>query len=138
MTHALSNIRTEVVRTLALALLFGILAYLAIVITGGEDRIAAIWLPNAVLVAVILRQERANPYLICAAFAANILANLGTGQLPLHAVGLAMANSIEISIICVAMRRLGLARWRARLRVSRFGLTRTQIAEVPQMVRQSG
>ena len=110
MMHALPNIRTEVVRTLALALLFGILAYLGIVITGGEDRIAAIWLPNAVLVAVILRQERTNPYLICAAFAANIFANLGVGQVPMHAVGLAMANSLEISIICVAMRRLGLAR----------------------------
>lgn len=54
----------EALQTLALALLFGILAYLAIVITGGEDRIAAIWLPNAVLVAIILRQKRTNPQLI--------------------------------------------------------------------------
>ncbi len=110
MMHTITSLRTETMRTLALALLFGLLAYLAIVFTGGEDRIAAVWLPNAVLVAIILRQERTNPYLIYAAFAANILANLGVGHVPLRAVGLALANSIEISIICVAMRRLGLAR----------------------------
>ena len=108
--HAFPSIRNEAVRTFALALLFGILAYLAIVITGSEDRIAAIWLPNAVLVAFILRQERTNPWLICAAFTANLLANIAAGHIPLRAVGLAIANSVEISIVCIAMRRFGLAR----------------------------
>ena len=102
--------RNDLVQTLVLAVLFGILAYLAIMLTGGEDRIAAVWLPNAVLVAFILRQKRTNPYLICAAFVANIFANLGVGHVPMRAVGLALANSIEIIIICVAMRRLGFAR----------------------------
>ena len=110
MMHAFPSIRNEVTQSFALALLFGVLAYLAVVFTGGEDRIAAVWLPNAVLVAIILRQERANPYLIYAACAANILANICVGHVPLRAVGLAIANSIEISIICIAMRRLGLAR----------------------------
>lgn len=109
MTPASHHARIELLQTLALALLFGILAYLAIVITGGEEKIAAVWLPNAVLVAFILRRKRTNPYLICGAFAANILANLGVGHLPLRAVTLAMANSIEILIICGGMRRLGFA-----------------------------
>lgn len=110
MMQAFHNIHTEVLRTLALALLFGLLAYLAIVITGGEDRIAAIWLPNAVLVAVIMRRERRNSFLVCAAFAANVLANLSAGDALPRAAILAMLNSIEIGIICLGMRRLNLMR----------------------------
>ena len=98
------------VRMLAIALLFGILAYLAISFTRDQHRIAAIWLPNAILVAIILRRDRDDLLLICAAFAANILANLSAGDLLLQATGLAIINSIEISITCLGMRRLGFAR----------------------------
>lgn len=110
MMQADTHLRTETMRALALALLFGMLAYFAIVFTRGDDRIAAIWLPNAVLVAVIMRRKRNNWLVICAAFAANILANLSAGDALPRAVSLAVINSIEIAIIWFGMRGLKLTR----------------------------
>lgn len=95
---------------LGLALLFGLLAYLAITYTRDQHRIAAIWLPNAVLIAFMLRRGRADPLQIAVACAANIAANLAAGDAPFRAAALSLVNSVEIAIICYGMRLQGLAR----------------------------
>lgn len=101
---------TRIARVLGLALLFGLLAYLAITYTRDQHRIAAIWLPNAVLVAFMLRQGRADPLQIAAACAANIVANLAAGDPPFRAAALSLVNGVEMAIVCYGMRRQGLTK----------------------------
>ena len=100
----------RIVRVTCLALLFGVLAYLSATYTRDQHRIAAIWLPNAVLVAALLRRDRADPVQIAAACCSNIVANLAAGDELARAIALSLVNSVEIAIIYFGMRRQGLAR----------------------------
>ncbi|MGY2733336.1 PAS domain S-box protein [Sphingomonas sp. UYP23] len=90
----------------AVAVLFWILALLGIELTRGTGRIAALWLPNAVLAGVLLRRPGQGLTYLAACFVANILANLIVGDTVLLAVALAVANSIEVAIVVWAMRQL--------------------------------
>ena len=90
-------------RQLALALLamagFGLLAFVSIELTRGLGRIAVIWLPNALAVAVLLRWRFPNePLLLAAGFAGNLLANLAVGDTAIIALVLACANTAEIFV----------------------------------------
>lgn len=98
---------SAVLRVGAMAALFGVLAYLGTLLTRDQSRIAAVWLPNAVLFAVLLRREQPIRWLIGAAFIANIMANLLNDDAIIRAIGLSAVNSLEIIIACVAMRRIG-------------------------------
>ncbi|MET3762077.1 PAS domain S-box protein [Sphingomonas sp. UYEF23] len=91
----------------AMAVLFGILALLGIELTRGTGRIAALWLPNAVLAGVLLRrQERGARAYLATCFVANMIANLIVGDTVSLAVALAAANSIEVAILVWTMRKL--------------------------------
>ena len=79
--------------------------------THDEGRVAEIWLPNAMILAVILRGRGigALAYLP-AAFAANVVANSLVGDDLLRAIGLSLANSLEVLVVWLAMRRLAMSR----------------------------
>jgi|GEM_PF-6614073 len=93
---------------LAVGLAFGMLASLGIALTREEGRIAAVWFPNALLLVVLLRSRRERvPYLLGAAFLANISANLAAGDSWVLASGLALANQIEVMCVLYGLARLG-------------------------------
>lgn len=94
----------------ALATLFGVLAYLGVTLTRDHMRIAAVWLPNALLIAFMLRQQRVDLSLVAAAFMANFVADIAAGDPLLRALCLSLVNSIEVILVCAMMRRLGCAR----------------------------
>ena len=85
---------------------FALLAYLSIVLTRGEGRIAVVWLPNALAVAFLLRvrvpQEMA---FLVAMYGGNLAANLVVGDGLPTAATFALANSVEIWIAVTLVRR---------------------------------
>lgn len=91
---------------LATATVFGMLAYAGVEFTRGGGRVAALWLPNAFLVGILLR-TRTNtcPYFVTAAFLANVGANLAAGDGSATALCLASANAVEIVLSILLMRR---------------------------------
>ena len=87
-------------------LLFGILAYISIELARGDGRIAALWLPNALAVALLLRfKPPSEPVLLMALYAGNFAANLAAGDAVFHAVVFSAANTIEIVIALTVTRR---------------------------------
>jgi integral membrane sensor domain MASE1 len=96
--------------TFAPAVLFGVLAYLSSAYTRGHTGVAAVWLPNAVLVALLLRGERQQASVIGFAFLANALANLAAGDPLMRSVGLSAVNTVEIIVAVLGMVRLGFTR----------------------------
>ena len=85
---------------------FGALAWLSVEITRVEGRVAAVWIPNALALAVLLRFRVRHLWAVFPAlFAANSLANLAGGDGAVMATGLAFANLIEIAVALVLVRR---------------------------------
>lgn len=99
------KIRTTI-GVIATAALFGALAHVGVDWTRSNG-IAALWLPNAVLVGILLR-TRSNtcPWFVAACFVANIFVNLAHGDAFSLAAMLALANAIEVVVAVAAMRRL--------------------------------
>ncbi len=90
---------------------FGLLAWGGIVLTRDEGQIAIVWLPNALLVAVLLRSKPSAAYAyLPAAFCANVAVNMIIGDAATRAIILALLNQFEILIIWLAMRKIGLPR----------------------------
>ncbi|MEO7239808.1 MAG: MASE1 domain-containing protein [Sphingomicrobium sp.] len=89
------------------ALACGLLAYVSIVYTRGSGRIAAVWLPNALLLAVVAGR-RGLPIVawLGPAFIANLIANIAVGDSLAMAVGLSLANTIEVAIALFALGKL--------------------------------
>lgn len=97
---------TRAVLIVTVALLYGLLAYVEIVLTRGTGRLAALWLPNALVVAVILRgQEQKFGAWFLACSLANFVANIAVGDTLWVAAGLTFANILEIVLVCWSMRR---------------------------------
>ncbi len=93
------------------ALIFGLLAYFGVALTRDETRIAAVWIPNAVLVALIMRQGQGRwPMMLIGALTGNVSANLLGGDALLHAVALSIANSIEVMMVLLLLQRMGCQR----------------------------
>jgi PAS domain S-box-containing protein len=92
------------------ALVFGLLAYLGMSLTRDTMLVAAVWLPNAVLAAVLLRSDRFDLRMLAAAFAANIVAGLAVGDAATRAVALSTVNSFEVALVYLGMRHLGRVR----------------------------
>lgn len=95
---------------LVIGLLYGLCAYAGITLTRGEGRIAAIWVPNALLVAVMMRWQQSDVSLVLVAFFANIVADLLAGDPLARAMGLSAANGIEMMVVCRGLRMLGISR----------------------------
>ena len=92
---------------IAAAAAFGALAWFCVLLTRDESRIAAVWLPNALLIAILFRTRRTPAWLfIVACFGTNIIANLLAGDSAFRAIMLSLINSIEIGTVWSAMVRL--------------------------------
>ena len=91
---------------IAASLVFFVLAVAGIGLTLEEGRIAAVWLPNGFLLAVLLLapSSRAPAFLI-GGFVANVVANLAIGDALDRAVLLASANTVQIAMACYGTRR---------------------------------
>ncbi|MCW6533711.1 MASE1 domain-containing protein [Sphingomonas lycopersici] len=94
------------IAALATAVIFGLLSWASITLTRDEGRIAALWLPNAFLVGIVLRDDAARiGWFLLPSLAANVAANLIAGDALLPAVMLSLCNSLEIIIVCAGLRR---------------------------------
>ncbi|MDE1467720.1 sensor histidine kinase [Aurantiacibacter sp. D1-12] len=92
---------------IVVALAFFALASFSIELTRDGGRIAAVWVPNSVLLVLLLRGRKEHiPFYLGAAFAGNICANLFVGDDPWFAVGLALSNQIEMLTLLYVMARL--------------------------------
>ncbi|NJC35173.1 PAS domain S-box-containing protein [Sphingomonas jejuensis] len=90
---------------LATAAVFGSLAYAGLELTRSGSRIAALWLPNAVLVGILLRtRTNSCPWFVAACFLANVAANIAGGDPLTAAAALALANAVEVMVAVAAMR----------------------------------
>ena len=115
MDHSLTqppcNAKIVLSRTLvgaaAMAAIFACLAYGGIELTRGAGRLATLWLPNAVLAAVLLRArpDTAN-YHIVGCLIANLAVNHLVGDGWVTAAVLALANAVEVLLVVWTMRRL--------------------------------
>ena len=82
---------------------FGGLAYFSVTLATVEGRVAAVWLPNAVLLALLLRrQTRSDWILLAAGLAGNIVADHIAGDDMTRAIWLSLANTVEIAIAWIA------------------------------------
>jgi PAS domain S-box-containing protein len=101
-----SPLRIAAISLLAFAA-FGLLAGASIELTRYGGRIATVWLPNAIAVAVLLRHRIPGEGLAIAAMAlGNLCANLWVGDKLMPAALLALANAIEIALVVTVTRRL--------------------------------
>ena len=94
---------------ITVAAIFACLAISGIELTRGEGRVAALWLPNAVLAAVLLRtRASAFPWCLAACLVANVTANRFAGDGWSTAVVLAVANAVEVVlVVAIVQRRCG-------------------------------
>ena len=95
-----------ILRVVVVAAIFGALAWAGVMLTRDQSRIAAVWLPNAMMVAVLFRTRGTTPlvYLI-PAFAANYVANSLAGDPVGRAISLSAINFIEMTVVVVLMNR---------------------------------
>ena len=85
--------------------IFTALAWLSIALAREEGRIAALWLPNALAVAVLLRFRPPNePILLGALLLGNLTANLLAGDPLAQGLAFAIANAVEI-FLAVSLTR---------------------------------
>ena len=100
MTFSIRNFRRLVIEPIMVAGLFGVLAWCSIMLTRSDGRVAAIWIPNALLVAVLLRSRGLiSLRFLPLAFVANVVAAMMTGDTMGRAIGVSLANSVEIGAI---------------------------------------
>ncbi len=91
----------------AAAALFAALAHAGIALTRGNGPVAALWLPNAVLAAILLRNRTgACPYYLAACFVANLIVNALAGDGWRAVIAMSLANSIEVILVVWSMRKL--------------------------------
>lgn len=101
----------SILAVILVSLAFGLLAWGGISLTRDEGRIAIVWLPNALLVAVLLRSKPSAAFAyLPAAFCANVAVNLIVGDAVTRAITLALINQFEVLFIWLAMRKIGLPR----------------------------
>lgn len=99
--------RATLLTALASFALFATLAYFSIALTRSGGRIAAVWLPNALAVAFLLkaRLRREEP-ILAAMWLGNLLANSMHGDAAKQALIFSTANSVEIMLAVFLTRRL--------------------------------
>lgn len=91
---------------LAGGVLFGLLAFASVELTRADSRIAAVWIPNALAVAALLRYRVASAHLfILTLWAGNTAANFVGGDDLANAAELAACNAMEILLAVWLTRR---------------------------------
>src|ERR1700688_1296117 len=84
----------------ALAAMIFTTSWMCVALTGYTGRVAAIWIPNAILTASLLKHaQRDWALMIVVAIVANFCANLISHDAILTAAGLAFANIAEVLIV---------------------------------------
>lgn len=92
--------------SIALSAAVFITASVSILLTRDNTAIAAVWVANALILATLLRHEkRVWPVLLAAAYVANALANLATGNGWIIAIFASAANVVEILVCGWALTR---------------------------------
>ena len=89
-----------------IAAIYGIVGYFSVDLTIDSGRIAAFWFGNAILIGILLHRSGLRKLLLLTlCLAANVIANLAnTDALPI-AVGLALANSVEIVVALALLEK---------------------------------
>ena len=91
-----SAIMWSILRLAAFSLLIFLLDWGGVMLTRDGSRVGALWLPNALLAATLLRRGTSHPAKwLLAAFAGYLFANFSLGDLTANAVVLALANCGE-------------------------------------------
>ena len=91
---------------LAAGAIFGVIAYIGIELTRAEGRVAAVWIPNALAVAFLLRiRVPREEMFIATLFCANLAANILVGDMVIKAAALSACNSLEIAIALSLTRK---------------------------------
>ena len=91
---------------LACGLAFGLLAYGSIDLTRCDGRVAAVWIPNGLALACLLRVRMRSEYAFyLALMAGNIAANVLAGDVAGKAAALSLANTLEIALAATLVRR---------------------------------
>ncbi len=91
---------------LLLVTVYAAIGWAGIDLTYRDGRIAAVWLPNAVLLAMILRaRQRRSLIYIAAGFVTNLSLNLAVGDMPATALALATGNLVEVALTLILIRR---------------------------------
>ena len=94
------------VLVLGSASVFFLLAMLCIWLSRDTAGIAAVWLPNAIAIAWLLRaRHRHDVPVVLGCVAGNVAAGLAVGDAPFTAVGLTLANMCEIGLAVTIIRR---------------------------------
>ena len=94
------------IRIALVAVLMFALATVGIELSRLSGRIASVWLANGAVLAVIMRSHRREwPGLLLASIAANIAANLLSGDPFSVALVLSLCNAIEIGGVAVIFKR---------------------------------
>ena len=102
----------------ALAAMIFATSWMCVALTGYTGRVAAIWIPNAILTASLLEHaQRDWAPMIVVAFVAIFCANLISHDSILTGAGLAFANIIEVLIVVSPLRWLGFDRAFSRTEV---------------------
>ncbi len=95
----LSRLVKHIVVFVSLGLCFGLSAYVGISLTRDGGRIAAVWVPNAILLCVLLRAKRSHYVpLIATCFASNIVANVAVGDSVSIAFLMSSINVVEVTV----------------------------------------
>lgn len=90
---------------------FALLAWLSILYTRGDDRFAAMWVPNAVALVVMMRVRwRLVIAIMCSTFAANLSAGMFAGNSFAVALGFSFANHLEMALVLLGLRHAGCAK----------------------------
>ena len=107
----IQSFATAAMALAGVALITGLLAWGGVWLTRSEGRIAVVWLPNAVLIAVMFRSRvTAIPAILASGLSANIVANMISGDGFITATAMSVANGIEILVVWLGMSRLGRSR----------------------------
>ncbi len=99
-TFGVRGLRPKTLETAALAVAVFAAASTSILLTRDYTEVSAVWPVNAITLALLLRRDRRDwPRLLAAAYAANALANMATGNGWIIAVFCSAANLVEI-LVC--------------------------------------
>ncbi|HEY9219312.1 MAG TPA: PAS domain S-box protein [Phenylobacterium sp.] len=99
--------RTLAAKTLAVLLVSFAIAYVCLLVPRAQGAVTAIWLPNAVLLAVLAQSRRSQwSAFAVAGLIGQLLANLADGNPALMSAVLALCNCGEVVVCAALMRKL--------------------------------
>ncbi|MEG3086765.1 ATP-binding protein [Sphingomonas sp. PB4P5] len=104
--HSPSANAKRLVKVVSAAIAVAILAWAALSFTRGTSGIAAVWLPNGIIIALILRKREDAVPLTFATLLGITLGCLLGGRSPTAALLLGLANAADVLLVWTLLRRL--------------------------------